>query len=123
MGNERKAETYLELNGKYLREAEELISKGDYVQASEKLWGAAAEMVKAVAMKRDMKELGEHRILFEYVSKLDKESTELNLKRLFMTARLLHTNFYEDELSADYIVGIGYKDVIEFINKMRRLLS
>lgn len=123
MGNERKAETYLELNGKYLREAEELISKGDYVQASEKLWGAAAEMVKAVAMKRDLKELGEHRILFEYVSKLDKESPELNLKRLFMTARLLHTNFYEDELSADYIVGIGYKDVIEFIDKMRRLLG
>ena len=45
----RKAQNYLDLNHKYLDEAESLIQKGDYVQASEKFWGAAAEMVKAVA--------------------------------------------------------------------------
>ena len=41
---EEKAEHYhyLKLNNKYLDEAEELIKRKDYVQASEKLWGAAA---------------------------------------------------------------------------------
>lgn len=39
-------ETNLRLNGKFMREAEELLAKGDYVQASEKLWGAAAEISK-----------------------------------------------------------------------------
>lgn len=37
-----RAELHLELCEKYLREAEELLSKGDYAQALEKGWGAAA---------------------------------------------------------------------------------
>ena len=32
----------MSLSDKYLREAEDLIKKGDYVQASEKAWGAAS---------------------------------------------------------------------------------
>jgi len=43
---EEKVEHYLKLNNKYLDDAEELIKRKDYVQASEKLWGAAAEIVK-----------------------------------------------------------------------------
>jgi len=42
-----RAELHLELCGKYLGEAEELLSKGDYAQASEKGWGAAAQIVEA----------------------------------------------------------------------------
>jgi len=37
-----KAPNYLKLNNKYLKEADALIGKRDYVQASEKFWGAAA---------------------------------------------------------------------------------
>ena len=47
-----KVNNYVGLNNKYLREADTLVRQGDYVQASEKFWGAAAEMVKAVAVKR-----------------------------------------------------------------------
>jgi hypothetical protein len=36
-----KAANYLSLNHNYLDEAEGLLEKGDYVQASEKFWGAA----------------------------------------------------------------------------------
>ena len=49
----------MRLNDKYLQEAEALLDKGDYVQASEKFWGAAAEVVKAVAVKRGI-ELKSH---------------------------------------------------------------
>jgi hypothetical protein len=38
-----KARHYLVLNRNYLQEAEELLRQKDYVQASEKLWGAAAK--------------------------------------------------------------------------------
>jgi hypothetical protein len=41
----------LELPERYLGEAEELLARGDYVQASEKAWGAAAQIVKAVAAR------------------------------------------------------------------------
>jgi len=43
---------YLKLNDKYLMDAYALIAKEDFVQASEKLWGAAAEIVKAIAARR-----------------------------------------------------------------------
>jgi len=50
-----KAEHYSNLKTKYLIDAEALLSKGDYVQAGEKLWGAAAEVVKVVGAKRGVK--------------------------------------------------------------------
>jgi len=49
-----RAQDYLWLNDKYLKEAGALMEEGDYVQASEKFWGAAAEIVKAVAAGRDV---------------------------------------------------------------------
>lgn len=62
---EEKVEHYLKLNNKYLYEAEELIKRKDYVQASEKLWGAAAEIVKVVAAKRGI-EIKSHRELYKF---------------------------------------------------------
>ncbi len=73
-----RSQTYEKLNGKYLKEAQRLISKRDYTQASEKLWGTAAEMVKAVAARRGI-ELGTHASLWDFVSQLDKEHPELRL--------------------------------------------
>lgn len=63
---------YLRLNGKYMAEAEELLAKKDYSQASEELWGAPVEVVKAVAAKRGT-QLGTHRSIADYVSKLAKD--------------------------------------------------
>jgi hypothetical protein len=54
-----KVELHLKLAEKFLREAEEFIAKGDYVQASEKGWDVAAQMVKAVAAKENL-ELRSH---------------------------------------------------------------
>jgi len=39
----KKLENYLKLNDKYPREGGALLERGDYVQASENFWGAAAE--------------------------------------------------------------------------------
>lgn len=66
---------HLNLNNKYLKEAEKLIEKEDYVQASEKLWGACAEIVKAVAEKRG-KHLRTHGDLWDFVRELDMENPE-----------------------------------------------
>jgi hypothetical protein len=44
-----KVENYLNLNDEYLRGAQALVEKGDYLEASEKFWGAAAGIVKAIA--------------------------------------------------------------------------
>ena len=43
---------YVALNGKYLEDAERLLEAGDYSQASERLWGAVATALKAIAAER-----------------------------------------------------------------------
>ena len=88
------AEHYFNLNRKYLKEAEEFLAKGDPIQASEKLWGAAAEMVKTVAAKRGL-ELRSHRDLWEFVDKLADELNDPDIVKLFSIANALHQNFYE----------------------------
>lgn len=115
------AATYLRLNGKFMREAEEFLATGDYVQAGEKLWGAAAEMVKAVAARRGI-ELRVHRSISEFVSRLHKENPRLGLAEDFHIANNLHTNFYEDWLDSEMIL-VGAEAVRRFANKMRGLLQ
>ena len=48
-------EHYRLLSEKYLAEAREFWGKGDLVQTSEKLWGAASLAVKMAAAKRGLK--------------------------------------------------------------------
>ena len=49
---ETKAEIHENLCDKYLKDAEEFMKKGDYVQASEKAWGAASQMLSGSGEKR-----------------------------------------------------------------------
>ncbi len=111
---------YVKLNGKYLRDSQRLLDKRDYAQASEKLWGAMAEIIKAVAAKRGV-ELGTHRSLGEFVSRLQKEHPEWDLVPAFGLGNTLHTNFYEDWLPPDHVEL--YANVVrEFIERLRTLL-
>ena len=119
MGSE-EVENYLRLNGKYLREAEELLRKGDYVQASEKLWGAAVEAVKAVAASRGIM-LGTHRSLWEFIHRMSRERPELDLINGFRAAESLHVNFYEDHLPEE-VVKLTAEQVKMFIENIKKLL-
>lgn len=111
------AERYLKLNRKYLEDAEKFLAKGDHAQASEKLWGATAEMVKAVASKRGV-ELKSHRDLWGFVTKLDGERPKLNLLKLFHIANSLHINFYENWMTPEAVTK-GAEAVKELIEKLR----
>ena len=115
-----KAEHYSDLMRKYSREAEAFLAKRDYVQASEKLWGAAAEVVKVVAAKRGV-ELRTHSDLWEFVAKLRVELKDPELSRLFLQANYLHQNFYEGVLPPE-AVRDGAESVKEFIDKLERLI-
>lgn len=95
--------TYVELNQKYLKEADALLAKSDYPQASEKLWGGFVEMIKAIAQKRG-ENLGTHRSIAYFALKLDKERPELRIHDVFAHADKLHTNFYEDHLPAEDVL-------------------
>jgi hypothetical protein len=115
-----RSEIHFSLSQKYLREAKELVMKEDWVQAAEKGWGAASQMVKAVAAKRG-RELRSHSELNEYLDELCEEMKAPELDRLWSRAIALHQNFYESWLPPRSVKR-GIEDVEEFTQKLSRVI-
>ena len=91
------------------------------VQASEKAWGAAAQMVKAAAQAQGWSH-GSHRDLFVVVRDLTNESGDNEIHDLFAYANYLHTNFYEASFDAA-VVERYLGRVREFVAKLDGLLE
>lgn len=70
------------------------LQAGDLRQASEKGWGAAAQIVKAVGQHREW-DHGGHGLLFGIVGNIVKETGDNQKRDLFHIASALHQNFYE----------------------------
>ena len=81
----------------FLAQAGTELAAGDFPQASEKGWGAAAQMVKAVAEHRGWQHR-HHGLLTAAVEQLVVETGDEELADLFAIANSLHVNFYEDRL-------------------------
>jgi len=117
---ETRVETHLKLSEKYMRDAEDFLSRKDYVQASEKAWGAAVQMVKALAAKRGV-ELRGYGELHREVIRVAKEVGDDEMRLLWQSAISLHQNFYENWLPPE-MVEKNIEDVKKFLDKSRRLL-
>ena len=83
----------------YLQATEEL-SRGDLRQASEKAWGAASQIVKAVGEERGIAH-DSHRGLYSVVRAfLADHDYEETVRHGFAVANELHRNFYEGYFDA-----------------------
>jgi len=107
------------MNSKHLADAKKLLQEGDYLQASEKYWGAAVQMIKVLAARRGL-ELGTHRSVSEFIVTLAVEHPELDLSTLYAKANNLHMNFYEDHIPPE-MVKEHSKAVAGLIEKLQRL--
>ena len=114
-------EEYRSASRPLLAQAFTELALGDTRQASEKGWGAAAQMVKAIAAQRGW-EHRQHAALFTAISRLVQETGDADLSRLFAVANSLHVNFYENWDTADN-VGRHLVDVERFLDKSERLLT
>ena len=76
-----QAQKYRAASKRFFEQSQTELAIGDFAQASEKLWGAAAQQVKAIA----------------------EDAGDAELNRLFKVALRLHTNFYEDNLAPDRV--------------------
>ncbi len=103
----------------FLTQAREELDKGGIVQASEKLSGAAARMVKAVAERRRWRH-DSHRSLIDAVNRLAQETGDRRLMTAFGLAQTLHTNFYETAWPREFVEN-GIQEVEELVNKLERL--
>ena len=93
------------------------MSKEDLVQTSEKLWGAAALAVKMVAAKRRLK-LKAHR-MWDFASRLSRESRDEEIITFFHVANSLHRNFYENQMNKASL-EVAIRNIEQLIEKLKR---
>ena len=96
------------------------MDQGDLAQASEKGWGAAAQMVKAIADQRGWPHDG-HASLFQVIRQSADDTGDTQLVRLFQIANSLHINFYENWIPSES-VGESLEAVGELVEKLEQLL-
>ena len=89
------------------------LAEGDLLQASEKGWGAAAQMVKSVAEARGWPHKSHHH-LWRTIDRLEEETGDAEIQIGFASASALHINFYEGCL----MVG----DVAKHLDRVEDLL-
>lgn len=107
---------YLALNQKYLSDADALLKTKDYVQASEKLWGATATLAKAIAALRG-KQIKSHDGVTFFLTSIANELRDKSILRIVLMANGLHQNFYEDTLSPE-AVKEGARLIKQFSKRM-----
>jgi hypothetical protein len=97
------------------------LDAGDVRQASEKGWGAAAQMVKAISEQRGWHHRG-HALLYDAVGKLSDETDDQRIAELFDVANSLHINFYENWRDAQS-VSRALGNVKTFLDKLEPLID
>lgn len=112
-----KAKKYTELSDKYINDSKILLKEGDLSQSSEKLWGAFATIVKAVAAKHK-KNIKSHDGITFYLASISKELKDESLLNASLVANALHQNFYEDSLTKEHIRK-GSKTINQFVNRIK----
>ena len=95
------------------------LTSGDARQASEKGWGAADQMLKAVAEQRGWQH-NNHRALYRIVDLLVQETGDREIHTLFNVANGLHVNFYENWVT-DAAIGNGLQDIERLLDKLERV--
>ena len=113
------SQTYQVASRTLLAQGIEELASGDTRQASEKGWGAAAQMLKSIAERRGWDHRG-HRQIRVVASRLATENGDADIRRLYRVASDLHTNFYED-LDTSEDVAAGLDDVGRLLDNLEQL--
>lgn len=113
--------TYREASRQLLAQAHTELDAGDLRQASEKAWGATAQIVKAAAQLRGW-DHDSHNGLFQAVRSLTAEMDDPEIHALFAYPHYLHANFYENSFSFDDVASYMILTQ-EFIAKIEAILD
>ena len=104
-----------------LEKARDELAAGDIRQASEKGWGATAQMLKAIA-QRDGVPHHSHAALARIASDVHGQTGDDNIATWFAIAQNLHVNFYEDNLPAEF-VQIYLNQISLMVSRLERYLT
>ena len=94
---------------------------GDHLQGSEKLYGAATQVVIAICQQRGWR-YRSHRDMKNAVQRLNDEQDDDGILGGFVAAEHFHRNFFHDEME-DYDIAAERPAVHRFVARMLALLD
>lgn len=86
----------------FLGASDREFAAGDTLQASKKLWGAAAHAIMAVSQQRGL-EHGTHRTLINSARQIADQLDDERLRSGILAARHLHSDFYNGTMEPEDI--------------------
>ena len=95
-----QTESRMSIGRRLMSHADDQFSAGDFLQASEKAWGAVAHFLKAHAVSRGLPHSG-HYHLRQVANQLENETGVARIGELFAICESLHANYYEAWMSED----------------------
>lgn len=104
LNNDKEIADYEAQSREFLAKSRQYLAVGDLHQASEKGWGAAAHMAKAVALAQGW-QYTRHSQFHRLMNQAEEATGNPRLRHLHGRAEILHINFYDlkSELSRQEI--------------------
>ena len=114
---------YISTRDHYYKNMEESLAKGEYRKASELLWGAITQAIKALAsLPPSPKEIHTHKEFFLFVKEVSRETADEEYFTLFNELNALHKNFY-DEIFPSESFPIFLRKAKIFLEKTDELIK
>ena len=104
-------------SGRMLDHAAEMLAQGDRLQASEKIWGAAAHRLKEIAAERQWPN-DSHADGASIANYIRRQTGDRRISDRFHVASDAHQNFYEDRYSL-----VDLEDMLEAVTELLSLLD
>ncbi len=109
-------EGHLVISRDFVNHARDELARGDQLQASEKVWGAASHALKAIAMQRGWRH-GHRSYIFAIAEQLAREYDQADFTSRLGVADSMHGNFYSNE-QGEPAIGNAIAEVERFVDDL-----
>lgn len=113
-------EDHMKMSRRFVAHARSELAKGHRLQSSEKVWGAAAHALKAIAIQRGWRHRG-HDLMYVIATQLQAERGRPDLVERFGYTESHHRNFYNNDRFPSEI-NIAIDNVEELVAELDEVL-
>ena len=121
MSSEGLLSHFYSTRDQYRSNADLAVAKAEYRKASELLWGALTQQIKALAAKYNVL-IGKHGEFFDFMRQLAEELNEPFFYVEFVHLNALHRNFYDEMIPPD-VFPEYYKRTVTLIDRLADLVG
>ena len=116
------SEDHVKTAREFLVASDKEFEAGDYLQASEKLWGAASHAALALAKKRGSRD-NNHRAIRMRIREVSESENAPFLRAAYGVAEKFHANFYHNFLPPDEEFAESREVVHQFVDSVLALAN